>query len=65
MAEYNHEAITKLGSPVARINVIYSCAAAAPAKSDDAGGLEPVIFMAKGAGVMLTSNLWQQVGLCN
>ena len=38
---------------------------AASAKSDDAGGLEAVIFMAEGAQVMLTSNLWQQVGLCN
>ena len=27
--------------------------------------LESVVFMAKGANVMLTSNLWQQVGLCN
>ena len=24
-----------------------------------------VIFLARGAGVMLTSNLWQEVGLCN
>ena len=65
VAQFNHEAITQLGSPVARINAIHSCAAAASAKSDNAGGLEPIIFMAKGAHVMLTSNLWQQVGLCN
>ena len=65
VAQYNHEAITKLGSPIAQINAIHSCAAATSAKSDNAGGLEPVIFMAKGSRVMLTSNLWQQVGLCN
>ena len=65
VAKYNHQAILKLGTPIARINVIHSSTAAASAKSDVAGGLEPVMFMAKGARVMLTSNLWQQVGLCN
>ena len=28
-------------------------------------GLEPVVFLAKGAKVMLTMNLWLSVGLCN
>ena len=28
-------------------------------------GLEPVVFLAKGARVMLTTNLWPSVGLCN
>ena len=28
-------------------------------------GLEPVTFLAKGAKVMLTMNLWPSVGLCN
>ena len=28
-------------------------------------GLEPVVFLAKGARVMLTINLWSSVGLCN
>ena len=28
-------------------------------------GLEPVVFLAKGARVMLTMNLWSTVGLCN
>ena len=27
--------------------------------------LEPVVFIAKGAGMMLTMNLWSSVGLCN
>ena len=65
VAQCNHEAVTKLGTPIARINALHSCVAAASTKSDDAGGLDSVIFMAKGAKVMLTSNLWQQVGLCN
>ncbi|XP_046856300.1 ATP-dependent DNA helicase PIF1-like [Xenia sp. Carnegie-2017] len=33
--------------------------------SDDMSGLEPVVFLAKGARVMLTMNLWSTVGLCN
>jgi ATP-dependent DNA helicase PIF1 len=28
-------------------------------------GLEPVVFLAKGARVMLTMNLWSSVGLCS
>lgn len=28
-------------------------------------GLEPVMFLAKGAHVMLTMNLWTDAGLCN
>ena len=33
--------------------------------ADDMGGLEPVIYLSKGAKVMLTLNLWTDVGLCN
>ena len=33
--------------------------------ADDMGGLEPVIYLSKGAKVMLTMNLWTDVGLCN
>ena len=32
---------------------------------DDMSGLEPIVFLAKGARVMLTMNLWPSVGLCN
>ena len=28
-------------------------------------GLEPVIFLAKGAHIILTMNLWTDVGICN
>ena len=33
--------------------------------SDDAGGLEPVVCLAKGARVMLSSNFWVDMGLVN
>ena len=50
---------------VASINAVHSSASAAAAQSDEAGGLEPIVFLASGANVMLTANLWPEVGLCN
>ena len=47
------------------IKAIHNCTTAALPKPNDAGGLYPAIFVAEGALVMLTANLWQQVGLCN
>ena len=38
---------------------------AAAVKTDEEGGLDSEVFHAEGAAVMLTSNLWQDVGLCN
>ena len=54
-----------MSTPIARINAIHSSSIAASARADDAGGLEPVLLLAKGARVMLKSNLWAQKGLCN
>lgn len=47
------------------MNAIHSSAAAAAAQPDEAGGLDPILFLANGAKVMLTANLWPEVGLCN
>ena len=65
VANYNHEQLTKLGHPIAHINARHSSAFAKKISSDDTSGLEPVVFLAKGARVMLTMNLWSSVGLCN
>ena len=65
VARYNYEKLKKLRNPIARISVVHSSTSAAAAKSDDAGGLQSEVFLARGATVMLTSNLWQEVGLCN
>ena len=65
VSEYN---VTKLHSndqPVAVIKAVHSGAGAIKASADDAGGLEPVVCLAHGARVMLTTNLWVQVGLVN
>ncbi|CAB4012964.1 Hypothetical predicted protein [Paramuricea clavata] len=73
VANYNHEQLTKLEHPVAHINARHSSAFAKKISSDDMSGLEPVVFLAKGARVMLTMNLSNltninykyEFGLCN
>ena len=65
VANYNHKQLTKLEHPVAHINAHHSSALAKKISSDDFSGLEPLVFLAKGATVMLTMNLWSSVGLCN
>ena len=65
VANYNHVQLTKLGHPVAHIHARHSSALAKKVSSDDMSGLEPVVFLARGARVMLTMNLWSSVGLCN
>ena len=62
---FNVTELNKLSTPIARINAIHSSSLAAAAKSDDAGGLDSMVLLAKGARVMLICNLWQQTGLCN
>ena len=65
VGNYNHEQLTKLEHPVAHVNALHSSVLAKNVSSDDMSGLEPVVFLAKGARVMLTMNLWSNVGLCN
>ncbi len=65
VAQYNLDKLQSLGEPIARISAIHSNTAAASASAEDAGGLSPVVFLAAGARIMLTANLWQEVGLCN
>ena len=49
VGNYNHEQLTKLGLPIAHINALHSSAVAKKISSDDMSGLEPVVFLAKGA----------------
>ena len=65
VARYNYDKLRSLGTPIARVSAVHSGAGASAAKSDEAGGLDSEVFLAEGAAVMLTSNLWQDVGLCN
>ena len=50
---------------VATIKAVHTGPNASKASSEDASGLEPVICLARGARVMLTSNLWTDAGLVN
>ena len=65
VGSYNHDQLTKLQESVACTNACHSSAAAKKMPADDMSGLQPMVFLAKGAKVMLTMNLWPGVGLCN
>ncbi len=65
VANYSHEQLTKLEHPIAHNYARHSSSLAKNISSDDMSGLEPVVFLAKGARVMLTMNLWSSIGLCN
>ena len=65
VANYNHNQLAKLEHPIAHINARHSSALARTISANDMFGLQPVVFLAKGARVMLTINLWSSVGLCN
>lgn len=56
--------LKSLNQPIATIKARHS-GGAQTLSSDEMGGLEPVIYLAKGAKVMLTMNIWTEVGLCN
>ena len=51
--------------PIAEIKSQNSSKAASKLSSEEFGGLENRIYLAKGARVMLTRNLWSDAGLCN
>ncbi|CAN0330658.1 unnamed protein product, partial [Pylaiella littoralis] len=51
--------------PVAKVTAVHTGANAKRATADTAEGLERELYLAKGAKVMLTKNLYQQVGLVN
>ena len=65
VVEYNMAQLQASGQPIATIKAVHTGANAAKAPADDAGGLEAVVCLAHSARVMLTSNLWVDVGLVN
>ena len=65
VASYNFKKLSELNQPIACINARHSSELAKKANSDEMSGLEPSIFLAKEAHIMLTMNLWTDVGLCN
>ena len=65
VAKYNYEHLVNLQEPVAIIHGRHSSKKAKFISSQEMLGLEAVLYICKGARVMLTMNLWPQVGLCN
>ena len=65
VAEDNYNSLISLGNPVAKINAVHNKPAAAKFPSDDMGGLLSRLYLCVGARIMLTRNLWTEVGLCN
>ena len=64
VTELNIRRLKSLGQPIAIIKACHSIGAQT-LSADDMGGLEPIVYLSKGAKVMLTMNLWTDVGLCN
>lgn len=56
--------LQSLNKPIATIKARHS-GGAQTLSADEMGGLESVIYLTKGARVMLTINIWTKVGLCN
>ena len=65
VVEHNINKLHGCGQPIATIKAVHTGANASKASADDAGGLQPVVCLTKGARVMLSSNLWVDMGLVN
>ena len=63
--EYNMAQIRASGHPIAVVKAVHTGTNASKCSPDDASGLETTICLAHEALVMLTSNLWVEVGLVN
>ena len=65
VVEHNVAKLRACGQPIATIKAVHTGPQASKASSDDASGLEAIICLAVGARVMLSANLWVNMGLVN
>ena len=65
VATYNYDKLLKLHQPIAQIEAHHSSSVAKAISPEEMCGLVPTLFLARDASVMLTMNLWAEVGLCN
>lgn len=68
---YNLEKLSELkepdgqNAPVLKLQAKHNCSAAKTGSTEDAEGLEKVLYLAKGCKIMLRANLWTDKALCN
>ena len=65
MEWYNATKLREFGTSELQVEASYSSAFARKASAELAQGLHRDVFLARGARVMLTRNLWSEVGLVN
>ena len=65
VAEFNFNCLKNSNKPVAVINADHNCTEAKNSNEEDAGGLYARVRLCEGARVMLSSNLWTEMGLVN
>ena len=63
--EYNMSRLQTLESPGAKLQARHNCLEAKKKYSQEVNGLHSCLYLAKGADVLLTSNLWTPVGFHN
>ena len=65
VVEHNIHKLHTCGQPVATMKAVHTGLNALKASPDDAGGLQPVVCLAKGARVVVSSNLSVDMGVVN
>ena len=65
VADFNYRCLKELNQPIAFIDAKHSSDEARSIPADEMSGLQPTVYIARGARVMLTMNLWTDAGLCN
>lgn len=65
VATYNYDQLLELHQPIAQIEAWHSSFVAKGISPEEMCGLVPTLFLDREASVMLTMNLWAEVGLCN
>jgi ATP-dependent DNA helicase PIF1 len=65
VAEHNAAMLRAARRPVLRVPAKHNCDRAKRMSEDDAKGLSPLLYLQRGATVMLTRNVWTPQGLTN
>ena len=65
MGDFNEKGIQRLNKPIARSLAKHNCTQASKASPAEADNLYNELYLAKGAKVVLTKNLWSEAGLVN